>query len=661
MRYIGSKQNLLLEIADIIEKNIQGKPSPKTFLDLFGGTNSVGVFFKDQYTVFSNDLLFFSFVNAKAVIENNGSLGFKKLKKIGIQSPIDYLQEHAQEYLSKNIIGYYERNYTPTGDVMYLSVENGKRIDFIRDQIDLWRTNELLSDPEYYYLISVLIEAIPFVSNITGVYGAFLKHWDKRALKSLELKPLVIKDNQKPNKAHNQDANQLIKEISVDIAYIDTPYNSRQYASNYHLLENVARNNKPELRGKTKIFEWSNLKSDYASKINAKKAMSELIQDIDATHIILSYNNEGIITEDELIALIQEHTIPNTIDVVRIPYRKYQSKITSKNLDLYELLIYAQKKPTMITPPKKAPQKQNVAVTSWSCETQKYIKSPLNYIGGKYKLLKQIIPLFPSKIETFIDLFSGGANVGINVDAKKIIFNDMNKLINEMFRYFADRSPDLLVDQIKARIKEYGLSKDNQEAYITFRKQYNANPNPLDLYVLVSYSYNFQFRFNNALEFNNPFGRDRSCFSQNMENNLRLFVNRLHQIDAQFSDQYFTDIDTTKLTSNDFVYLDPPYLITTGNYNDGNRGFKNWNETQEIELYNLLDRLTQQGVRFALSNVVTHKGKENKILQEYIARSKVHVHYLDFNYNNSSHNSKGTGSCEVLVTNYDPTTYELMN
>lgn len=215
MRYIGSKQNLLLEIADIIEKNIQGKPSPKTFLDLFGGTNSVGVFFKDQYTVFSNDLLFFSFVNAKAVIENNGSLGFKKLKKIGIQSPIDYLQEHAQEYLSKNIIGYYERNYTPAGDVMYLSVENGKRIDFIRDQIDLWRSNELLSDPEYYYLISVLIEAIPFVSNITGVYGAFLKHWDKRALKSLELKPLVIKDNQKPNKAHNQDANQLIKEISL--------------------------------------------------------------------------------------------------------------------------------------------------------------------------------------------------------------------------------------------------------------------------------------------------------------------------------------------------------------------------------------------------------------------------------------------------------------
>src|SRR5699024_12567458 len=147
---------------------------------------------------------------------------------------------------------------------------------------------------------------------------------------------------------------------------------------------------------------------------------------------------------------------------------------------------------------------------------------PLNYIGGKYRLLNQILPLFPKNIDTFVDLFSGGANVGINVNANKHIFNDMNYRINEMFRSFVKHDPDDLVDKINSRIEEYDLSKTNQEAYLKFRKDYNAQPNPLDLYVLVSYSYNYQFRFNNSMEFNNPFVRNRSQFSENLEKSLRL-------------------------------------------------------------------------------------------------------------------------------------------
>lgn len=105
-------------------------------------------------------------------------------------------KKKAEDYLNKKTVGYYEKNYTPTGNVMYLSVENGKRIDFIRDQIDLWYNHDkLIIETEYYYLISVLIEAIPFLSNTTGTYGAFLKHWDKRALNPLKLKPLTIKNN----------------------------------------------------------------------------------------------------------------------------------------------------------------------------------------------------------------------------------------------------------------------------------------------------------------------------------------------------------------------------------------------------------------------------------------------------------------------------------
>ena len=154
------------------------------------------------------------------------------------------------------------------------------------------------------------------------------------------------------------------------------------------------------------------------------------------------------------------------------------------------------------------------------------------------------------------------------------------------------------------------------------------------------------------MEFNNPFGRNRSRFSENMEKNLRLFVEKLNTIDATFTDELFDDIDISNLGTSDFVYLDPPYLITTGNYNDGNRGFVNWDDEQEKKMYKLMEQLSNQGVRYALSNVLTHKGKENTLLKEFIETHPVEVNYLDFNYNNSSHNSKGKGSVEVLITNY---------
>jgi len=98
------------------------------------------------------------------------------------------------------------------------------------------------------------------------------------------------------------------------------------------------------------------------------------------------------------------------------------------------------------------------------------------------------------------------------------------------------------------------------------------------------------------------------------------------------------------------VYCDPPYLITTGSYNDGNRGFKDWKEKQEVALYELLDRLHNQGVNFALSNVLTHKGVRNEILLDWC--KKYVVTHLNNDYSNSSYNSAKGESAEVLVTNY---------
>lgn len=654
LRFIGSKTNLLTHIEELLQKNTDG--SEEIFLDLFAGTNIVGNNFKKDYTIYSNDILYFSHAIAKATIENNSSLGFKGLSKVGINNPFEYLQ--FEEPLT--LCDYYLNNYTPKGGSMYFTEENGKRIGFIRETIEEWKNEQLISEIEYYYLLSALIEAIPFVSNTTGTYGAFLKHWDNRSLKPIELVPLNVIKNNKKNKVFNEDANELIKKVEVDIAYIDTPYNNRQYASNYHVLENIARHDKPELKGVTKIFDWSELRSDYSMKRKAKGAMYDLIKNINTKHMIVSYNNEGIIPEEELIEMLSEFAINDNIQVKRIPYRKYKSKVPSKSEQLYELLIYIQRKPLKVSKKNKN-KNPTPELRVWEMPTKKYIKSPLNYIGGKHKLLKQILPLFPEKINTFVDLFSGGANVGINVNAKKHIFNDMNYKINEMFRYFANQDPYDLVNVIKERIRYFKLSKTNEEAYLNFRKMYNNNPTPLDLYILVSFSYNYQFRFNNSLQFNNPFGRNRSQFSENMENNLINFILRLNEINCIFEDNLFSEMDLSDLDEDDFVYLDPPYLITTGNYNDGNRGFLNWGENQELEMYELMNELTNKGVRYALSNVLTHKGKENILLNKFIKENRVTVNYLDFHYNNSSHNSKGRGSTEVLITNYNPNTKGLKN
>lgn len=648
MRYIGSKSNLLHEIEEVINKNVDGNEN--TFLDCFAGTNIVGRYFKNKYTIISNDLLYFSYVNAKATIENNLPLSFDKLKQIGIESPLDYLQLGANLYISSGEVGYYELSYTPTGGAMYLSVENGKRIDFIRDKIDEWKMKKLISEYEYYYLVSVLIESIPYVSNITGTYGAYLKHWDKRALKPINLLPLEVINNNRENISYNINSNELIKNIIVDIAYIDTPYNNRQYASNYHLLENVALNKKSDLKGITRIFEWKDLRSDYAIKSKAITAMSDLIENINATHVIVSYNNEGIITEDEMINILKKNSINSEVYIKKIPFRKYKSKLITKNDELYEIIFYIRKKAKCNVD--KIYETDEINKNKWIAKKNIYIKSPLNYVGGKYKLLPQIIPLFPKNINNFIDLFSGGANVGINIDAKKNIFNDMNFRINEMFRYFKEKSFDEILCLIEERIDEFSLSKTNETGYLEFRKKYNNNPNPLDLYILVSFSYNYQIRFNNSMQFNNPFGKNRSSFSHNMRNNLEKFMDRLQTMDAEFTDFYFTDFDFSKYGENDFVYLDPPYLITTGSYNDGNRGFKDWNEIQEKKMYDLLESLTEKGIKYALSNVIEHKGKTNHLLVEFIKKNKVYVNYLDYNYDNSSHNTKKSKSIEVLITNY---------
>ncbi len=289
----------------------------------------------------------------------------------------------------------------------------------------------------------------------------------------------------------------------------------------------------------------------------------------------------------------------------------------------------------------------------------KKIKSPLNYIGGKAKILDQILPLFPENINNFIDLFAGGCNVGINVNANKIFFNENLTYLIEMYQIFQENDIDTTISHIENRIKEFELSLTNEEGYKKMRAKYNEHKKPLDLFVLIAFSFNHQIRFNNSHEFNNPFGRERSSFNASMKQNLERFIIRLKETNVDFANVCFNNFDFTFLNTNDFVYCDPPYLITTGTYNDGKRGFKGWTEKEEVQLLKKLDSIDNQNIKFALSNVLEHKGKSNEILKKWVENNtKYKINYINFNYSNSNYQTlirDKNASVEVLITNYEPT------
>lgn len=649
MRFIGNKTNLLQNIKDVIDENC--KDQNEIFCDIFSGTGSVSRFFKPYYKIISNDLLYFSYILTAATIENNEIPLFSKLKSIGISDPFSFLETESV----KDINGFITEEYSPLGKMQrqYLTEDNAKRIDFIRLTIEKWKNKNLIDSYEYKYLIASLIESIPYVSNITGTYGAYLKKWDKRAFKRLELIKLGVLNNEKRNICYNEDANELIKKISGDILYIDPPYNSRQYLPNYHLLETVARYDTPVLKGVTGVRPYANEKSEYCIKRNVKSAFESLISNADFKHIIISYSDDGLLTENEIIELLNKHCISGTTKVYKIPYNRYKSKAPQNGKkEHFEYIFYARKKPIGVSINIKKDFSAKSDTNNYQGDQKRFIKSPMNYIGGKYKLLPQLIPLFPQTIDTFIDMFAGGFNVSANVNAKKTICNDLNDRIVEMVRFFCYADEATVLKRINEKISEYGLSKENEDGFKKFRNYYNETKNPIDLFTLSCFSFNYQFRFNNKMEYNNPFGRNRSQFSNTTKQNLLSFMRTMKSKNLEFYTRDFRKMNINGYTSEDFIYCDPPYLITNGSYNDGNRGFHDWSESEEKDLYEFLDTADNQGVKFALSNVFEHKGQENRILKEWSMKYK--IHYINSSYSNCSYQLKNNkdSTVEVLITNY---------
>lgn len=280
----------------------------------------------------------------------------------------------------------------------------------------------------------------------------------------------------------------------------------------------------------------------------------------------------------------------------------------------------------------------------------KLIKSPLNYVGGKYKLLPQILPLFPDNINKFIDLFCGGGNVGINVKANKIICNDIQEEVINFLECCKINNSQEMLNQMLEVINTYALTKTNSDGYLKLRENYNdGNKSWLTFYSLVCYSFNNQIRFNSKGDYNMPFGKDRSSFNPTLQQKFIDFVDALKNKDIRFVHKDFREICVDKLNNCDFIYADPPYLITSASYNE-NGG---WTEKHEKDLLILLDNLDIKGIKFALSNVLENKGMSNDLLKEW--SNKYKINYLNNTYSNANYHAKDKSkdtTVEVLITNY---------
>lgn len=341
MRFIGGKSLLLDEIINVIKTNTKNVNS---VIDIFSGSGVVSQRLKlEGYSTLSNDFLYFSYILNRGTIALNTLPTFDKLD---IKNPIEYLNsltiDDTDIELEKCFI---YNNYSPNEKCsrMYFQNKNALKIDIIRITIEDWYKSGKLTDDEYYYLLASLISAVPYVSNITGVFAAYLKEWDVRTYNDLILEDFGIIQSDKVCSAFNKDCNELLPEIKADLLYADPPYNARQYLPNYHVLETIARYDYPELYGVTGMRNYDNQKSCFCQRSKVRQAFENMISKAQVKYVVVSYNNEGLLSTEELTDICKSYARKDTFKLVEIDYRRYKSKIPNNKKGLKEQLYFFEK------------------------------------------------------------------------------------------------------------------------------------------------------------------------------------------------------------------------------------------------------------------------------------------------------------------------------
>lgn len=633
-RYLGNKYKLLPFITKVVEEECN---NINTVADIFAGTGAVASAFIDKKLI-TNDIMYSNYICHVAWFSSET---YSREKIVELISKYNKLHVFEDNYMSDN--------FSDT----YFSLEDCRKIGFIRQDIEDKYTSGKINFRERALLITSLLYAMDKIANTCGHYDAYRQ--GVKFEKHLELSVPEPEVNLNVNNVcYNMDTNELAPEIEADLVYIDPPYNSRQYCDAYHLLENVARWEKPEVFGVARKMDRTVLKSEYCTQ-KATFAFENLIESIHAKYILLSYNNMANKGNDRSNAKISDE------DIMRILRKKGEVKVFAEDYK-----AFSTGKSDI-----KANQ-ERLFLCICHDEKKEVIPSALNYTGGKYKLLPQILPLFPKDIDRAVDLFCGGCNVGINLDCNKVLFNDSNPYLMGLLDTFRKMCKEEIFSWMYSSIKKYslslvskngyefydcdsskGLGEYNKAGYNKLRDDFNKknirdDEYYLMLYLLIVYSFNNQIRFNRKGKFNLPVGK--RDFNLKMQGKLEAFIDRVKNGDYSFRNEDFRNISMDDYTDKSFFYVDPPYLITCATYNEQS----GWTENDEKDLLNYLEQLDKIGIRFALSNVLESKGKKNIILSEWIKKhTKFKAIPLNYNYTNSNYHTKKDGvTKEVLVVNY---------
>lgn len=633
-RFLGNKYKLLPFITRVVEEECE---SVNTVADIFAGTGAVASAFTDKKLI-TNDIMYSNYICHLAWF---GAEPYSQEKIVNLILQYNNMSTEQDNYMSENFAD------------TYFSLEDSRKIGYIRQDIEDKYVGGELNARERALLITSLLYAMDRIANTCGHYDAYRQGvtFEKHLELSLPQTDVGLNEN---NICFNTDTNELATAIEADLVYIDPPYNSRQYCDAYHLLENVARWQKPEVFGVARKMDRTSLKSDYCTQ-RAAQAFEELIDAIHAKYIILSYNNmaekgndrsNAKISDDDIMRILQKK---GTVKVFAEDYRTF----SAGKSDIQE-------------------NQERLFLCTCNGAGKDVIPSALNYTGGKYKLLPQILPLFPKEMDRAVDMFCGGCNVGINLNCSKVRFNDNNEYLIGLLKTFQKLSKQEIFAWIYGAISRYNLSlvskngyqyygcdsskgvgSYNREGYYRLRDDFNSRAERDDeyylmLYLLIVYSFNNQLRFNRRGRFNLPVGK--RDFNAKMQKKLNMFLDRLKSGDYQFTSGSFRDINLDEFTEKSFFYADPPYLITCATYNEQD----GWNEDDERDLLGYLEELDQRGIRFALSNVLESKGRRNEILADWIAgNDRFTAVPLDYDYSNSNYHTERSGvTREVLVVNY---------
>lgn len=620
MRYLGNKESISDTIKQIICQKIN-IDSTTVLFDAFCGTGSMSNTFKNMCKIILNDNLNCSaiYAHGRLVAANCtfDTLGF---------NPFEFFNNH-----SDVLEDYFYTNYSPGGsDRMYLSEFNAGRVDYFRDTIESWYINQKLTENEYHYLLACLIESVSFVSNTAGVYGAYLKKWDERALKPIQFLDLSDgTESIQPVDVYTQKLEDIIETVDCDILYLDPPYTQNQYGTQYHLLETLVLNDKPDTISKvTGSRSTREMRSDWSKIYKVHILLDKIIALTKAKHIFISYNNDGDMSKDYIEAVLKRYGYENSYECITIPYKKYENWKSANKKEHFEYLFYIKKKPI----------------------EEVVYESPLNYIGSKAKLIPDI-RLNLKSTTSFIDVFGGGFNVGVNSSSENIYYNDINFIVKELIESFRTYDTYSYITYVKKFIEKHQLEKGNKDTYLSTRDYYNSLPdNKKDirmLFALILYSFQQQIRFNNNYGFNNTAGIRwfNDCILAKLISFSRVIKNK----NVKFTSLDYINLpDVIDIDEDTFLYLDPPYKLTTGSYNDGKRGFKGWDDDLENELFVFIDKMTQKGIPCMLSYVLEHKGVVNTALEEWINKN-------DYTYIPLGDiiGISGQPRKEILILNYD--------